>query len=105
MKKLENQCQNNMNDILKKWQERLKLNDWYIYLIRENKEIIKKNWKSGPNGDSFFNEKLKVGFIRLAEDNERTIVHELLHMANPNATEIEVEKLTIVEIKKTGGEK
>ena len=84
-----------MKKILKKWQNKFGLTDWTIYLIKAKQSDLKTNWGCSVNADNLYNEKMKVAFIRYVVFEERSIIHELLHIAYPEDSETKIEKRTI----------
>jgi len=88
-----------MKQYLKKWQNRLKLKDWFIYLIKVKQSDLKKNWCLNVNADNMYNEKSKVAFIRYVKTGERSLIHELLHLVYLDESETKIEKRTVKIVK------
>ena len=95
--------------VLKKWQNYLGLEDFKIYIIKENQRTLGTGWGEDKRAkqwgcyivkaDNYFSVEKKVIFIRLnknlvKEEIEENIIHELLHVKIEEDEEWVVNKLT-----------
>ena len=85
--------------MLKHWQSKMGLEDWTIYLVKAKQSNLKANWGCEVNADNLYNEKMKVAFIRYVNFEERSLIHELLHISHPLDSESKIEKQTVGVIK------
>ena len=92
------------NQLLLKWQSRLELNNWVIYIIREERQDVMrlahterlKTERGLVLSDVYDDRKSNIAFVRMYELNEYNLLHELLHVKYPSCTEKEIVTLTNV---------